>query len=187
MVDAAHAETAVLTIDQFEETFTLCQDESERDAFFNNLLHLAQSDGAPHRLILTMRTDYEIRLDAIPPLQALFKRGETRVTSMNAAELRDAIEKPALPIGLKFDDELIDAIIREILGEPAALPLLQFALLKLWDNREKIASPGKCTGALAASWPPWKTPLKKCTRASSRKNRSPAAASCCAWYSPARG
>ncbi len=137
MVDAAHAETAVLTIDQFEETFTLCQDESERDAFFNNLLHLAQSDGAPHRLILTMRTDYEIRLDAIPPLQALFKRGETRVTSMNAAELRDAIEKPALPIGLKFDDELIDAIIREILGEPAALPLLQFALLKLWDNREK--------------------------------------------------
>ncbi|MFO7678863.1 MAG: SUMF1/EgtB/PvdO family nonheme iron enzyme [Chloroflexota bacterium] len=137
MINAANQETAVLVIDQFEETFTLCQDIEEREAFLNNLLNLVQAPNARHVVILTMRTDYESFLNKTPLFQNLFKQGQTRVASMNAAELRDAIEKPAQPIGLKFDDDLIDAIIREILGEPAALPLLQFALLKLWDNRER--------------------------------------------------
>ena len=56
---------------------------------------------------------------------------------MNAIELHDAIEQPAQAIGLKFEDGLIEALVREIVGEPAALPLLQFALLQLWDSRER--------------------------------------------------
>jgi F0F1-type ATP synthase assembly protein I len=56
---------------------------------------------------------------------------------MHAGELREAIEKPAQNVGLKFEEGLVDQLIREILGEPAALPLLQFALLQLWDNRER--------------------------------------------------
>ena len=137
MVADVNKTPAVILIDQFEETFTLCHDEEEREAFLNNILNLVQSRDQRHIVILTMRTDYESHLNKAPLFQSIFQQGEIRVTSMNAAELRDAIEKPAQSVGLKFDEELIDTIIREILGEPAALPLLQFSLLKLWDNRER--------------------------------------------------
>lgn len=128
---------AVLSIDQFEETFTLCHDDQERDAFIDNLLGLVNSREARHLVILTMRVDYESYLNKVPMFQSLYEQGLVRVTAMNASELHDAIEQPAQAIGLKFEDGLIDALVREIVGEPAALPLLQFALLQLWDNRER--------------------------------------------------
>jgi formylglycine-generating enzyme required for sulfatase activity len=128
---------AVIIVDQFEELFTLCHDEAEREAFINCLLHLIRSENERHLVILTMRVDYESYLNKTPILQAFIEQGEVRVTAMNAAELRDAIEQPAELVGLKFEDGLIDTLIREIIGEPAALPLLQFALLQLWDNRER--------------------------------------------------
>jgi len=128
---------AVLSIDQFEETFTLCHDDQERDAFIDNLLGLVNSREARHLVILTMRVDYESYLNKVPLFQSLYEQGLVRVTAMNASELHDAIEQPAQAIGLKFEDGLIDALVREIVGEPAALPLLQFALLQLWDNRER--------------------------------------------------
>ncbi|HSO27371.1 MAG TPA: hypothetical protein VLS48_04835, partial [Anaerolineales bacterium] len=137
LVNARGDDTAVLVVDQFEETFTLCQDDSERQAFLNNLRQLAQTDTRRHVVILTMRTDYESQLSKYPAFQAAAEDGHIRVTAMNAGELRSAIENPAASIGLKFEEGLVDALIREILGEPAALPLLQFALLQLWENRER--------------------------------------------------
>ena len=128
---------AVLTIDQFEETFTLCHDDKERDAFIDNLLAVVNAREARHVVILTMRVDYESYLNKVPLFQSLYEQGLVRVTAMNASELHAAIEEPAQAIGLKFEDGLIEALVREIVGEPAALPLLQFALLQLWDDRER--------------------------------------------------
>ena len=45
---------------------------------------------------------------------------------MTSTELRTAIEEPANAVGLKFDPGIVDDIIREVVNEPAALPLLQF-------------------------------------------------------------
>lgn len=128
---------AVIVIDQFEETFTLCHDEEERTAFINNILNLVRSRGPRHLIILTMRTDYESYLEKVTLFKSMFEQGEVRISAMNAGELREAIEKPAESVGLRFEEGLVDRLIREILGEPAALPLLQFALLQLWDNRER--------------------------------------------------
>lgn len=137
LLDSHHQHTAVICIDQFEETFTLCHDEEERNAFIHNLLALTQSTGPRHLIILTIRVDYETYLNSYPEFQALVEQGEVRVTAMTAVELHDAIKEPAAAIGLKFEEGLIETLIREIVGEPAALPLLQFALLQLWENRER--------------------------------------------------
>lgn len=137
LVEKASDEPTVITIDQFEETFTLCHDEEERDAFLENLLNLARARETRHLVILTMRIDYESYLTKVPLFHSLVEQGQIRVTAMNGAELHDAIEQPALAIGLKFEAGLVDALVREIIGEPAALPLLQFALLQLWDYRER--------------------------------------------------
>ncbi len=137
LVDEFSTGPAVLTIDQFEETFTLCHDEEERTAFLDNLLRLVHTRRQRHVVIITMRVDYESYLNKVPLFQSLFEQGEVRVAAMNGGELREAIEKPAELVGLKFEDGLVDALVREIVGEPAALPLLQFTLLQLWDNRER--------------------------------------------------
>ncbi|MCB0185533.1 MAG: hypothetical protein KDE31_14795, partial [Caldilineaceae bacterium] len=127
----------VLVVDQFEEIFTLCTDETLRSAFINNLLALIESPGPRHRLILTMRTDFESFVARLPEFQPHFEEAIIRVTPLNAAELRAVIEQPAAMVGLKFEEKLVDALVQDVLGEPAALPLLQFTLLKLWERRDR--------------------------------------------------
>jgi sugar lactone lactonase YvrE/energy-coupling factor transporter ATP-binding protein EcfA2 len=128
---------SVLVVDQFEEAFTLCRDDSVRQAFIDNLIGLIQSPGVRHTVILTMRTDFESQVARVPVFKDLFEQAQVRVTALDASELREAIEKPAELVGLKFEEGLVEALLRDVLGEPAALPLLQFTLLKLWDNRER--------------------------------------------------
>ena len=127
----------VLIVDQFEELFTLCTDEGLRRAFIDNLLALMQAPGARHTVILTMRTDFESYVARLPTFQPYFDAALVRVTPLNAAELRDAIERPAALVGLKFEAGVVDGLVQDLLGEPAALPLLQFTLLKLWEQRER--------------------------------------------------
>jgi WD40 repeat protein len=137
LVEQAGGGTVVLCVDQFEEVFTLCEDEHERDAFIGNLLNLIDRPGAQHSVILTMRSDFEAFVAREPALQERFAEGRVTATPLSAAELREAIERPALKVGLKFEDGVIDALLHDLLGEPAALPLLQFTLLKLWEHRSR--------------------------------------------------
>jgi WD40 repeat protein/energy-coupling factor transporter ATP-binding protein EcfA2 len=128
---------SVLVVDQFEEVFTLCRDDKVRQAFIDNLISLIQSPGVRHTVILTMRTDFESQVARVPVFKDLFEQAQVRVTALDASELREAVEKPAELVGLKFEEGLVEALLQDVLGEPAALPLLQFTLLKLWNNRER--------------------------------------------------
>jgi hypothetical protein len=127
----------LLIVDQFEETFTLCEDEGERRAFIERIVALATDPPHSAAVILTMRGDFETYVTRFPELQALFEAGRIQVTPMSAGELREAIERPAAEVGLRFEPGLVDALLHDILGEPAALPLLEFTLLELWKRRER--------------------------------------------------
>ena len=129
-------ETAVLYIDQFEEIFTLDPDPEIRHNYIDNLLYYIQDD-SNNRLILTMRTDFESRLAHFGEFQTAFTAAQYHVTAMTTAELHEVILKPAEAVGLQFDDGIPEQLVRDVLGEPSALPLLQFALLTLWENRDK--------------------------------------------------
>jgi hypothetical protein len=128
---------AVVVVDQFEELFTLCRDEPMRQAFVANLLSLLDVPGAGHIVVLTMRTDFVDNVARLPALQERFEQATVRVTPLSAGELREAITGPAAAVGLKFEEGVVDALVHDILGEPAGLPLLQFTLLKLWEKRER--------------------------------------------------
>lgn len=136
LIDQGGAEPAVLIIDQFEELFTVCEDEQKQRAFILTLLNLIQMPNTRHTVIITMRADLESQLVQIPALQAEYEKSQVRVTAMKANEMREVIEKPADLVGLKFEDNLVDEMIGEVLGKSAALPLLQFTLLKLWEHRD---------------------------------------------------
>jgi len=137
LIEELYQVPVVLVVDQFEELFTLCDEDAVRQAFVDNLMGLIQAPEARHIVILTMRIDFEPLVARLPSFPPLFEEARVRVTPLSAGELREAIERPARVVGLKFEEGVVDALLRDILGEPAALPLLQFTLLKLWENRER--------------------------------------------------
>src|SRR5262245_56399696 len=132
---AAGDAPVVLIVDQFEELFTMCESADERAAFVTELLALATRPAPAHRVVLTVRSDFESLVAREPALYEQYDAGRIAITPPSAAELRQAIEGPAALVGLKFEAGVIDRLIQELLGEPAGLPLLQFTLLRLWEER----------------------------------------------------
>ena len=55
---------------------------------------------------------------------------------MNEIDLRAAIEGPARHAGLRLEPGLIDLLVREVEGEPGALPRLSHVLRQTWEHRE---------------------------------------------------
>ena len=137
LVNHQEDKPVVLIIDQFEELFALCLDEEARQIFIDNLLNFIEEGDRRHTLIITMRNDYESQLMRVSTFQRYYELAQIRVRPMNAAQLHEVIERPASQIGLNFEDGLVAELIRDFLGEPNALPLLQFTLLKLWENRDR--------------------------------------------------
>lgn len=129
-------EPMLLIVDQFEETYTLCRDESERTAFTDGLTRLAET-GDGHHIVLTMRSDFVPFVARSASIHPLFEAGKCLLPPLTAAEMRDAIESPANRVGLCFEAGVVDDLIQEVLGEPAGLPLLQFTLLRLWEERNR--------------------------------------------------
>ncbi len=126
----------VLAVDQFEESFTACRDERERDAFMASLVHAARDTRGRVAVVLAIRADYYERCAVYPELSSLLAANHVLVTSMRRDELRQAVERPALRVGLRVDPELTDALVEDVEGEPGALPLLSTALLELWQQRD---------------------------------------------------
>jgi len=126
-IDVAHV---LLIVDQFEEVFHQCPDADERQAFFRILVKLTTSNWI--KVVLTVRiNDLGHVLDE-PLLGAAVKDSVVYVANMTPEELRQAVERPALETGRRFDPGLVERILYEVGRAPSRLPLLQFALTSLW-------------------------------------------------------
>ena len=133
----AGARPVVLVLDQFEEVFTLCESREARGAFAAAVAAVAGAPG--NRVIVIVREDYlgqALQLDALKPLTA-DPGARFAPPPMSSRELRRAVERPAELVGLKFDDGIVDELVKEVVGEATALPLLQFALAKVWENKNR--------------------------------------------------
>ena len=122
------AERLVVLVDQFEEVFTLCRDDAERQAFIANLLHAATVVGGRAVVILTMRADFYPRCAGDADLAAALSDHQVLVGPMTEDELRRAIERPARLAGLDPEPGLVELLVDDTRGRAgAAVPLLQFA------------------------------------------------------------
>ena len=133
----ATGQSTILVVDQFEEIFTICDDASTRQAFEASLVALIHGSRLPHRLLLSMRSDYENHLTRMPRLWPEFVNAKVALLPLGPNDLREAIEGPARLVGLKFEDGLVDALYGDVNGEAAALPLLQAVLKQLWQRKHR--------------------------------------------------
>jgi DNA-binding SARP family transcriptional activator/WD40 repeat protein len=126
----------IVAVDQFEEVFATCRDESERGAFIDALLSGARDSRRRTLVLIAVRADFYGRCAAYPELSRLLGTNHVLVGPMRRGELRRAIELPARRAGLLVEPDLVDALIADVEGEPGALPLLSTSLLELWQRRD---------------------------------------------------
>lgn len=131
-------ERIVVAIDQLEELFTVCADESERRSFLELLVAAAGDHERRVLLLCTLRADFYGRLSAYPSFAEVLTRSHALVGLMQRDELRAAIEQPAARAGLEVEDRLVDVLVTEVGDEPGSLPLLSTTLLELWRARDGL-------------------------------------------------
>lgn len=152
-----HAQKHVLlVIDQFEELFTICHDEFEREAFIDNLLTALKQANGKFTAILTLRADFYGHLAQYPELRIAVASHQEFIGPMRGDEMRRAIEEPARRGHWAFEPGLVDLILRDVGDQPGALPLLSHALLETWQRRaghiltlKGYADAGGVRGAIA--------------------------------------
>ena len=147
----------VILVDQFEEIYTNTPRSNdkerdtfikERDAFVENLLCAASDRAKRVTVIITLRSDFLGETHKHPQLNRLLSDRGHLVPAMNVDELREAIAKPAENAGRSLDEATIDRLVLETEGREGALPLLQFALTRIWDGLEAGTEPADTLKAI---------------------------------------
>ncbi|MEU6507829.1 caspase family protein [Streptomyces sp. NPDC046942] len=134
----------LLVVDQFEEVFTVCQDEGERRSFIIAICSAAAGGGAavsaPALVVLGIRADFYASCLAYPELVSVLKHRQFPIQPMTPEQLRQAIEKPAEVAGLELEAGLTDTLLRDLRADRefagGTLPLLAYALWLTWGRRE---------------------------------------------------
>ncbi len=147
----------LLVIDQFEELFTVAEPDTAR-RFLDSIVSAVEDNNAGLRVLVTLRADFYDGPLRHRRLGELLRNGTEAITPMSAAELEAAITEPARNAGVELEPALVAEMIRQVVDQPGALPLLQYALTELFDQRtgskmtlvgyERI---GGVLGALASS------------------------------------
>lgn len=146
----------VLVVDQFEETFTLCQDVAERDRFIEALVSAAADASGRCRVALGARADFYAHCTHHAPLVEAMRDAQVPVGPMSLDELRRAVVQPAQRAGLTIEGALLTTLIAQAHGQAGVLPLLSHALLQTWRRRrgnaltrDAFEAAGGLEGALA--------------------------------------
>jgi len=152
----------LLSIDQFEETYTLCADTGARSAFVDALVAVAGAGSggrygrAPASVLLTLRADFVGQALAHRAFAEALQAGIQLLGPMSRDELRATIEKPAASQGAVFEAGLVERLLDDVAGAPGNLPLLEFALTLLWERLDHgwlthaaYEAIGRVQGALA--------------------------------------
>ena len=127
----------LLVADQFEELYTLCPDEDEQRAFQDLVFQTAFDRGAmPVTLGLTLRADFMGHALAYRPFADAVQHHQVVLGPMNREELARAIRLPAEKQGRAFETGLVERIVDDVGEKSGSLPLLEFALTKLWDEQK---------------------------------------------------
>ena len=121
-------------IDQFEEAFDPAVGQPERQSFLDELMTLATEPGA-HCVLLSLRSDFYAALDKHPRLARAVTGVQHRLVPLDLAALEAAVVQPAELVGLRVEAALVTAIRQEMTANPAALPLLGYALRQTWRRR----------------------------------------------------
>ena len=125
----------VLVLDQFEEVFTLVEDESERALLLDAIAEAVLAERSRVRVIITLRADFIDKPLRYMDFAELMQHRSEFVLPLTPDEMERAIAGPADRVGLKLEGGLVESITSDVIDQPGGLPLLQYALTELFERR----------------------------------------------------
>ncbi|RLB64602.1 MAG: hypothetical protein DRI90_04160, partial [Deltaproteobacteria bacterium] len=148
----------LIFVDQLEELFTLAEDPTAAEPFLEAICGATDDALDPVRVIFTLRDDYLGRVATGPLMREVLSQ-VTVIQRPDVGALHEILIRPIEQLGFHYEDrELVDEMVEAVGGEPACLPLLQFAASQLWERRDRdgklllrsaYAEMGGVEGALA--------------------------------------
>ncbi len=128
----------LLFIDQFEELFTLVDEEHKRTHFMDSIIAAITEPRSRLRVIITLRADFYDKPLNYNRFGELMRQRTEIILPLNTEELERAISAPAKRANLVLEDGLVTTIVADVNQQPGALPLLQYALTELFERRNGI-------------------------------------------------
>jgi TIR domain len=124
----------LLFVDQWEELYTLATGDGARRRFLAEVLDASAKRAIT--IVLTLRGDFFGQALSDRSFADRLQDAQVNLGPMKSEELRRSITEPAEKAGLRFERGLIDRILEDVGQEPGNLPLLEFVLASLWEQRQ---------------------------------------------------
>lgn len=124
-----------LAIDQFEELFSLVDDDV-RHRFVEQLLMLLDDPHGRIVVVVTLRADFYNHVLAHPAIGGMLGDGVVNVLPLRPDELESAAQQPAAHAGLHLESALLAKLLTDVIGQPGSLPLFQYALTEVFERRK---------------------------------------------------
>lgn len=127
----------LLVIDQFEELFALEQDSAETSLFLDSICASVMDPRSPLRIVISLRADFLDRvLMTVSPFGDLVRQCAEIILPLTPQETERAVIVPAERVGLSLEAGLVATIVADVGKQPGSLPLLQYALTELFEQRD---------------------------------------------------
>ncbi|MBU5611434.1 nSTAND1 domain-containing NTPase [Geomonas azotofigens] len=140
--------TLVLILDQFEEFFT--SHGRELDPLRKEVGALVRTSKIDVRVLLSLREEHLASLEPFRPEVLNLFQSTYRLEPLAGRDIRELIERPAGLFGVKYETELVERLVVDLLQEgprgsatdafpspdtPVDLPVLQLVCDELWSER----------------------------------------------------
>jgi WD40 repeat protein len=130
------AEKFLLVVDQFEELFTVSIAE-EKHRFIELLTQVVEMTDSRLKVVITMRSDFLEPCSDYPCLNELIENQLVLIPRITGVDLKETITEPAKLQGHSVEERLVLKILEDVGKELGYLPLMEFALTRLWEKRDQ--------------------------------------------------
>lgn len=129
----------LLVVDQFEEIFRFRREggADEADAFVALLLATAAQREVPVYVVITMRSDFLGDCAVFSGLPEAMNESQFLTPRLTREQAEAAIMKPARVFGGKVEPLLVNRLLNDMSSDPDQLPVLQHALMRMWNEANK--------------------------------------------------
>lgn len=132
----------LVLVDQFEEIFRYRQqhDINEADAFVALLLASAAQSELPLYVAITLRSDFLGDCILFAGLPETLNDSQFLTPRLTREQLQEAIIGPARVFGGEVEPALVNRLLNDMGADPDQLPLMQHALMRLWNRANRPSS-----------------------------------------------
>lgn len=129
----------VLVADQFETLLADAPSSARRLDTMLGVLTERRTDGSrPAQAVVVIRIDFLRHIEQLPHLRTAWDATSIVVQPMMRNQLTEVISGPlAGRAGIRFAEGLVERMLRDAPPGPAALPMLEYALSRLWERQER--------------------------------------------------